>query len=451
MTTRTLLRQVCGSLLLVALWVAAPAFGATSDPTVLGEAGALYSLRATTIGANPALTLEVVRPGQPVTLATVPGTENESSEDSPSLIYQEQSDSIFLLWQSHDSGLHRALHLAVYRSGAWSSVTQLVGGPWSIKSAPQMLATHETFRERGANVDRQLTVLHVLWAEEIGSFFETLYAPIVMVDGEYVGHHDLYRLSDFDAAEPANLAFDVSAAVQQAPRLRPGRDNRSVAVAFANAATKRLVAMEIDVVPRALTRLGEEARGHIIITGVRNGYPAKRAASASEVAAWIRANGDGLLPEVVDDLANAVQARILADQGTDDEALTRLAEEARGHIIITGSRVRARGLAEAASADAAVTFASTAGDGQLAADDPGYWLRFGVTASRGAFRVGTGEARMFVAPDANRLAVAWYDATSLHYRVSEERGFSDTQTLALGPQLALERALEVLERRVANN
>lgn len=427
------------------VWLdAGPAW--TAVATVLGQNGTVVSLRQEAANEASFLVLDVQRPDAPAERLTVPGTENPSIEGSPSLVYQERSDTYFLLWQGWLNSIHPVLHLASYHDGAFSAVTQLLAGPWSAKSAPQLLATHESYAEGG--VEHEITVLHIVWAEQQSLAHETFYAPIVLVDGQYIGRHDLYRLSDFDTSPPVtNVEFDLAPALQQTPRLSPGRDGRSVSILYAVAATKRIVTLEIDVLPRALTRLADEARGHIIIWGVSN---PKRATLAEMTAAWIRANGTELLPEIAESIANGVRGLITSDAGGGATDLERLADEARGHIIVWGSRGRGRGLAEAAEG-LSVAFAD-AGPTSIEGERAPASLRFGVATSRPGFRVGSGEVRTFVSSDASRAAVAWFDTaapTVVRYRLSASAGsWSDPQELALDQALNLERALEILQQRI---
>jgi hypothetical protein len=444
-------RGVLWAWLVMAAMAAALSAQEADAPSALGKDGAVYTVRPSQVAGSRVLALEVARPDGSGATIVVPGTEGPWPETAPSIVYQERSDTFFLLWHGYVGPINPALHIASYRDGVWSAVTQLLAGPWTEKSAPQLIATHDVASEvggDGAKKTRETTVLHVVWAEETIGGYVTYYAPIVLVDGEYIGHHQLHRLDDFDRDAPAAVEFEIATAVQQAPLLRSGRDGRSVSVLFANATTRRLLSLEIDVLPRPLISLAEGARGHIIIWGVKNDLT-KKAALAASVGQWVRANGEELLPEIVDNIAATLSAKILAETGTGPDDLIRLADQARGHIIIWGSRGRDRGLVRAASAlEVAFT--------DLQALDPeaprtAASLRFSLATSRLGFRTNGDAARLFLSPDATRAGVAWFDSANpvtVRYRLSQGNGWSEPQELPLTKGFTLERALTVIEQRV---
>ena len=114
-----------------------PSF-ATSPDIALGAEGALYRIRTGTYAeffprgtvAAPSevvLALETTRPGALPTLELVPSTGADAVESSPSLFFENASESVFVVWESRINPLHSVLNLASRSSSGWSNVLSVSG------------------------------------------------------------------------------------------------------------------------------------------------------------------------------------------------------------------------------------------------------------------------------------------------------------------------------------
>src|SRR5262245_31170713 len=237
--------------------LASAAFGWQRD-RALGSGGELYTVRAGLYGelfpqgtdaapGVPALALEVARPGEAATRFLVPGTEDDDREQTPTVVFEDSSGSAFLVWEtSHNA--HPLIRLASFDGDGWSAVIQVPGSTFGYKTSPQIAVTRDSYSDTDADgkpVRISRTVLHLIWEEEDGDGKRTLYTPIILENGRFTGFVPTIDLNHFDQSARADLAYELGDELLRSPSIQAGRDARSVVVAFADSASRRLVTVQV--------------------------------------------------------------------------------------------------------------------------------------------------------------------------------------------------------------
>ena len=450
---------------------------ATSHDSALGASGEVYQVRSGNYGdlfpgghaaapATPVLAVDVTRSGSPLQRVLIPDTVDFASESSASLLYENDSQTVFVLWESYE-GIHPILKLAGFDGTNWSPPITVVGNPFAPKTSPQFAITREVFQDvtvdgtgaPGTPVTKHRTSLHLLWQEEgaAAGSIDTFYTPVIFVDGVFTGNNPVYDLSAF---LPAGTAADIQPALLRAPTIQSGRDQRTVVVAFASQSTGQMATVEIDVLPEELSRLSEEARSHIIEIGAPL-YPGKLPDLAAKARSHIIEIGVAFHPELASTLADQVSTTIL---GGSASGLPDLAEKARSHIIEIGAKLSARGLRNL-SEDSLSQIVQVddpgnrgiAGGASLSLAAPSvqtaaaaYLIQVRVASHRPIPRVGPGNVVVFVSEAGEDALVSWAQADKMLYRLSTDGTWSDPRELDFSPTVDINKAYDILAQRIRN-
>jgi hypothetical protein len=455
---------------MIGLGLAAPSPGlATSHDSALGSSGEVYQVRSGNYGdlfpggpaaapSTPVLAVDVTRTGAPLQRVLIPDTVDIATESSASLLYENDSQTVFVLWESFE-GIHPVLKLAGFDGANWSTPITVVGNPFAPKTSPQFAITRETFQDvtddgTGTVVAKHRTTLHLLWQEEgtaVGAF-DTFYTPVVFVDGTFTGNNPVYNLSDF---LPAGTPTTVQPTLLSAPTIQSGRDQRTVVVAFASPSQGQMATVEIDVLPEELSRLALEARDNIVQTGATL-YPDDLPDLAAKARSHIIEIGIAFHPELASTLADQVSTTILAGGAT---GLPDLAEKARSHIIEIGAKLSARGLRNP-SEDALSQIlqvddpAATAGAALAAPTVPTsaapYLIQVRVASYRPIPRVGPGNVMVFVSEAGDDALISWAQADKVLYRLSSDSTWTDPREVDFSPTVDLDKAYDILAQRIRN-
>lgn len=449
------LRLLFAGLGLVAATTAAAQQGAT-----LGTNGQVFFARTGTYGdlfkggdpsqaKNPVLALEIVRPDAPTLRLLVPTTEGEAAELSPSVIFEESSNTLFLLWESRVNRANPVLKLVGFDGLRWIDPVE-IGNPAATKSSPQLAITRDSYTvgEGEDAVVRSRTVAHLLWREEeAGAAAQTLYTPIILENGTFAGvsAEQIYDLTELDPSSTSVNTPELAGNVASILRLQAGRDSQTVVAAFTSPVTRRVVSVEIDVLPGELSLLADDARAHIVDIGRRSSYPGNLKLIADGARAHIVDIGRRFFHrEIATSLADQIQAKIMATQGKED--LNLLADIARAHIIEIGAKLSGRGLLQASGlAVSRIVEVS----GSLSENPLQHLFQFRLASSRPAPEIGSGEVSLFVSKTGKDVLVAWADAQRVLYRESQGDGWRALQEIKLSPNVSLQRANEILEQRMS--
>lgn len=485
MEITTKMRNLCGRILslglplagLCALTVltASPANAAARE-AALGAEGELYLAKAGTYGelfpggtqvtdpATAVLALDVIASDGATQRVLVPSTGGPEVERSPSVLYEEDSETVFLVWESQEQ-IHPLIRLASFDGRSWSPAVRITGGnSLAAKTSPEIAVTRDSYQEvvDGDPVVRHRTIAHLLWGEETASGYETFYSPVILEDGVYIGWNPLFNLNELSGSPAPLTSFEPSAELVRAPNLQRGNDGRTVVAAFASAATRRVTTLEIDVLPRELVRLADETRSTIIDVGRRPSsapiVPNLRALAERARTSIFATGGSAYHQEVLQVLADQVQTQILASNG---QEIISIGEATRSTIIDVGAKFSRRGLRgglRPATAGIAADSAVADTIEQIFPEGPNpdgglglaHILHFQVMTSRPAPRTGVTGVRLFVSESGENVLVSWQEPGKLVYRDTSENTWAEPKEIRLSTNLTLERAYEILQQRVQN-
>lgn len=400
---------------------------------------------------NPVLALEIVKPGEPARRYLVPTTGGSDIELAPSLLFEESSNTLFLLWESRLYGIFPVLKVAGFDGMKWIEPVE-IGNPTAMKSSPQFIITRDSYNVL-AEEDREVrtrTIVHLLWGEETGSgSFQTLYTPIILENGAFttaVSRAQIFSLGDLDPS-PATAAAgrgELPGNMTSAVRLQPGRDSQTVVAAFVSPETRRVVSVEIDVLPAELSLLADDARSHIIDIGRQSAYPANLKLIADRARSHIIDIGRRFFQnEVALSIGEQIQVGILASQGKDD--LEMLADVARSHIIDIGARLAGRGLLQA-TGTAVSSIVEVAGS---STEEPlQHLFQFRLASSRPAPEAGSSAVTLFASKTGKNVLIAWAEPQRVLYRESQGDEWLGVQEIKLTSSVDRERAYQILEQRM---
>lgn len=461
MSRKVLILALCMGLAIASLCSAAhrdAALSADGDLYLVktGTYGDLFPGGMETEPANAVLALEVVRAGSPVQRYLVPGTQTSEIERSPALVYEDASRTLFLVWLSV---IHSNLNLMSFDGTRWSEQMVVTKTPYFLKSSPQFAITRDMFQDvesQGTPANHQRTILHIVWTEENATGLEeVMYSPIILEDGAYLGQNPIYRLNDFEGAdEPATLASDFAPvpALLRAPTIHGGRDGRTVVVAFASAATHRLVGLEIDVLPREMGRLADGARATIIELGARHSYPSNIQMIADKARATIIELGSRFHPEVAQSLADHTRSYILSQKNKD---LKQVADGARATIIELGGKLSGRGLrtSQALATTSITQEISEAPSFDHTSEPLNHILLFRTASARPTPKLDAGlaEIKTFISDTGEDAMIAWANQGRVFYCDSNATGWSETRELPLSGGIDVQKAYEILDQRFRNH
>jgi hypothetical protein len=456
-------KNVILSVVALAGLLAAPAF-ALERTAVLGSRGEIYIAKTGTYrslfptgnetdAGNQILAIEVTKASSSTQRFLVPFTKGSEPESSPALIYEDDSDLLFVVWESRIAPLNSVLMLASFDGTRWTNPIQITGNPFSSKSLPQLAITRDSFpvatADDGTPVLRRRTILHLIWEEEgTPGKYEILYTPVILEEGSYLGWNPIYSLSDFIADGDSGSSFAPPLALVQSPVLQNGGDSRTIVVAFASSQGRWLTSLVIDVLPEELSHLAEGVRSSIIDIG-RHDFPDNRPSLAEKARADLILHGTAFHTDVVRYMGDQVYDQILTDRGND---LVALAEKVRSSIIDIGVRLSGRGLrgrVDTAAAKARVNEIEDPQSGPNAS--PSHLIHFRVAASRATPQVGSNGVRLFVSEDGEDSLISWTDRDRVLYRMSRDDGWTDQREIKLSDSVDLDRAYEILAQRVRSH
>lgn len=450
--------------LLSSLSLAATAPLSAQQGAALGPAGEVFLAKTGTYSElfkgndptqskNPVLALEIVKPGETTKRYLVPTTGGTEIELAPSLLFEESSDTVFLLWESRLYGIFPVLKLAGFDGKKWIDPIE-IGNPTAMKSSPQFAITQDNYNVLAEEDQRVRTrmIVHLLWGQETGNgSAQILYTPIILENGAFTGapHEQIFDLGDLDpSASAAGLLPELPGNLAAALRLRPGRDGQTVVAVFTSPKTRRVVSVEIDLLSAELSLLAGEARSHIIDIGRKASYPSNIKLVAGEARSHIIDIGRRVFhTEIARSIADQIHDDIVSNDGQDN--IERLADIARSHIIDIGARLSGRGLLQATGAAVSVTV-EIPGSTPTSSDEPlQHILQFRLASSRPAPEVGASDVTLFASKSGKDVLVAWAEPQRVLYYESRGDEWRELQEIKLSASVDLEKAYLILEQRMS--
>lgn len=428
-------------------FAASPLAALTSGNQVVGAQGAVLRILSGSYGElfpggtelaaeNRVLALDVTRSSGNQRLL-VPGTEEVFEEFSPTLVHDSRAEVTWLLWEGIHNGIHPLLYLRSWDASGWGEQIELSGSPFSRKGHPQLVVTRDRSVETladGTSAEVERAILHVFWWEEQASEQRKRYAPLVLEGGRFLGAHPVRDLSDLfppDAAVPALATFGDLLKIQ------PGSSASSVIAGFVEQDASRVVALQIEVVPRALSRLAEDVVD--FVKAQNAGLPLDQLAAL--VRDRIAATGTAIHPATLDYVKQSVASLIAGmDAAQASQGMESIGLKAGMHILIIGQR----SVANEPDPDEVLTVSRFGGV------RPWHHLRLSKVASR-PFPGDTGAgAQLFLSRNGHEACLAWQVETKIVYRESSGDGWADPQEIALSESLDAATAMAILAQRTAD-
>ncbi len=452
-------------LILLALGLALPSgLAAVELDTALGAQGKIFRVLAGPCSEllsgcggprpqNPILALEVMeREHAPVRLL-ISGTRGPEVDVPHSLIFEDASATLFVVWESRskDGKGPSSLNLVSFDGSRWGDVIEVSGDIRALKGAPRLALTRDSSRIDGGQGQLRTThrtIVHLLWWEE-ETAVQVFYSPIILVDGNYLGWNPVYRLDALDLGEAPSEPAVVSPDLFRAAVIEQGADGWTVVLGFVNPATGHLVTLEIRVLPGELVQLAEGIRSHIIDVGAT---VTDLRSLADKIRSHIVDVGHRFHPGLREYLARIARERILAlAESRPGLGLESLAEDIRSHIIDVGAPlVGSDGFKSERMGK--YRWFQRIGENPVGLEE-GSWvpniLAARIVTNQPAPQTGVGPTTLHLSENGEASVVSWLAEGKLHYRENVDgQGWSEPLVLELGESFSLERAHEVLRRRV---
>jgi len=457
--------RTCLALIVAATLVLAGSALAADRQAALGDAGEIYQIHTGSYGdlfptgtaapaGNAVLALDVVRPGQAAQRLLVPGTDGADVESSPFELYESSSGTLFLVWQSQVNSISPVLYLTSFNNGTWSPAIRITGNPFAMKSSPQFAITHDTYdilASDGTYNTVPRTILHLIWWEEAANGgSNVLYAPILLLDGTYVGTNQVFSLNSFLANQTSSGVTGAAAELFRAPQIQAGANARTVLVGFADPATQRLVTLEISTLPGELVSLSDKMRAHIIESGAKY-LPGNLAGLGADVHDWILGSGARLHPGVLSYLSDQSRAHIIESGVKSPGQLTSLAADSRAHIIESGATMVGDRIDSVTAKSDSSAFSPTIAEIPTTDTDgstPEHLFQVNVDSIRPVPRTGSAPNAIYVSQDGSDAIVSWDMPGEVRYRESTDQGWGPINSLTLSSTLDLNGAHAILNQRV---
>ncbi len=388
------------------------------------------------------LALQIDRHGEDSERLLVPGTEGPEFESAPSATHDRASESLFIVWEATRT-IHSELYIIQRSEDGWSELLEFSGNPFTLKSSPRLVATHERHIvfENEIPETVQRTVLHLTWWDESNGEGRVLYAPLLL-EPEGLIITDALDLRDFlPDSLPVEEAID-NEVLAHSPYIEPGADANEILLAFVDPASQRLVTVASRLNGIGIDALADEARAQVIIIGLHAGGLDQL---ANELHTSL-AESSHVDPLLADYLAQSA-ADALRDlpAGT---AIQNAADEARAQVIIIGARVREGITNVTGDARAQVII--------IGSHHPG--LPFGRSIALEVLNDRAVPAQLpadvtpalLLAPDGHSMIVAWTEEDSVHYVESDGDGWGEERSIELDDHVDAQRVYHILQQRLAH-
>ncbi|HEX2254270.1 MAG TPA: hypothetical protein VHQ65_13445 [Thermoanaerobaculia bacterium] len=453
-------RPVILLLLVAALVAAVPASAA-----VLSSAGDIYEVHAGTYGALfpagtalaaelPVLALEVRSPDGERHRMLVPGTDDFSVERSAYLAFEEASGTVFVVWESRTNLIHSNLKLVGYGESEWTEVIDVSEQQFSWQSEPRLATTRDSYLAPGGDREVQRTVVHVLWLEERASGHFVTYAPLVLLDGTYLGGHTIFTMDDLLAVEPGEA---LTGTPPVAPTLFPTGDGHSVVAGFALPRTGRFTTVRLSVLAGDLAAIADGVGDWIADQGPLMETQGLEAL-ASGMGGHMIDIGVRMDAKLLEHVAGGMGGHMI-DIGVTyrPRDIEKLALAMRDHMIDIGFSLEDRGLRGGTGAGTSrvfelVSIDSVARPAALATLPPvSHVGELTLVSERPLPPLPAGvEDHTFLSTRGDAAIVAWDIEGQVRYVVSTPEGWSAQRWIQLDDSMSRSQAYDVLAARVRN-
>jgi hypothetical protein len=410
-----------------------------------GRLGDLIASTAAASAGNAAMVIDIARVGEATQRILVPGTAGPEVEQAPFVLYQEALDTVFLIWQAQVNFLNSQFFLASYSAGKWSDPIALTTEIWTVKTPPQIAVTTDTYTtvdDAGKPTRHRRTIVHTLWWERGGYGDRTVYSPVVLIDGAYIGWNPLQVLDSLDPTVET-AASAPPASLTTAPVVAAGANRKAVILSFVNPVSGRLLNIEVETLDWELTELAAETRANVLANGpgteLKSILDGARAHILVSGGTWYnRRFLNSLATEVVNRLQDIAK-------NSPAGGMKALGDGARAHILVAGVDLSGHALVDSKP----IKSIAIAPDADNA---PYVLLQIRLASILSIPQVPTSTPISIVASeDGTASIVAWQDAAErLSFRESIPNGWSSVRSFALDGSLSRERALRMLADRLSD-
>ncbi|MFI5179826.1 MAG: hypothetical protein ACHQPI_00335 [Thermoanaerobaculia bacterium] len=228
---------------------------ASAASAVLSKNGTLYEVFPTTYGAAtgavadpnanfPILALRTTTSGGTPTVQVVDGTVDEDTEESASIEFEEETQTLVLVFTKQQS-LYRGVTVALLQNGFWSSQQLLPGPGYTLAMNPEMVLSRQNYLDTSAPdpaawVQKWRSIISVIWWEE-GTLAQAKYAALFVEDGALIRDFTAgYNLNDLAGVWGPTSVAGLPPSTYRFPAVqRDFAGDGGVFVSFANLVTQR--------------------------------------------------------------------------------------------------------------------------------------------------------------------------------------------------------------------
>jgi hypothetical protein len=450
MSSRRRLHRALAAIALLAMVAVAPLAG---QQATLGDEGVLYTARVGTYGSffpngrtYPAtatvLVLEVLTPDGKRTRLLAPSGEKVAPDAVPFVLWEESSRRLFMVWEGL-SHIHSAVRLVSFDGTAWSEPVQISGNPFTKKSSPRLAITRESYLHQvdGKAVDGERTLLHIVWYEDDYGDVRVLYAPLALDNGVPPRLlPPIFDLGEF-VPEATSGATQPSASLLRSPRVVAAADQKSVLIALADDLTDQLATLRIDVLPVELSAVAD-ALEEFFDDQANDPCSGDVTALAERARAHLVVIGTRFSAYARSYMADAMREWLMAQRNgqCSSGGRAQLAQRARAHLVVIGRRAL-REVIVAANEERSwlLTF-----DGAQAGfhNDVSLTVQSAVMAPPA---LGAGAARIHIGGSGRQTLVSWRGNRDLFYQEHDGTRWLPRQSLALTDSFTVDEAYALLD------
>ena len=440
-----LLALAVGSVFTPPIAAQTSSYGAEGElwSTRVGRYDDLFPAGNEVAGRNTVMSLER-RSREGLETWLVPNTAGARAEEAPALVVEPTSGQVFLLWATRQGEEVAELQLTSFDGEHFGEVIEISGNTANGKTPPRLVVVRDEGREEGTT----RTTVHVTWSEHEDGEDHAYYAPVILVEGEYLGWNPVVRLDSLGADPEA--AGAVTATALRRPILESGTES-SVVIGVPRREGSRLLTLRARSLPSELLRLADDARSHISVVGART--PDDSILSiAEEARSHISVVGARFHRGVIDYIAEQTYLEILAygaELGPDDGE--ELGQQVWQRVVDSGSSLLGN---ERSSEELDCSVLNLGKDGPITLlDDPSdtlHQLEL-CTVSEHEMPELTGtlgeEPVVILSNNGRRKLIAWTVEDGLRYSLRLVDGWAEPRQAAIG-DMDIDAALDLLRSSI---
>jgi len=204
---------------LVLLPAAVSAQTAVADRDVLlTKGGTLYTVESELADISHPNTTQylvlTVKTPQKVTRTIVPESTTEGLHRGPALVYDTDSDTLFVFWLRTPNGMSSELLVASYQNNKWRPAISIDDTPLTSRYNLRISMTHRVaqMQRDGSVVDVSMLIIHAVWWEMKGDSETARYAMLPVDQGHIIftdPNEQIHDLTDFAAIQ--NPGYEMPA------------------------------------------------------------------------------------------------------------------------------------------------------------------------------------------------------------------------------------------------